>query len=97
MSTNAMEVVLFRLANQPEDVARFRADPDTYLAEHKLDSSEVGALRAMDIEGMAAIPVNWMLMMGAYQALHGRPKQPEYLQRIRSHATRRPVSRKEEV
>lgn len=88
MSMHAVEVVLYRLANQPDDLARFMRDRDSYLGEYRLANQELEALRGFDVERLAEMNVNWMLLMGAYQALHGRPKQPEYLHRIRGYATR---------
>jgi len=82
MSRHAMDSVLYRLANQPEAADAFRSDPESFLGAFNLDDAERAVLREMNVEDMAAIPLNWMLMLGAFQAVRGRAGRAEYLQRV---------------
>jgi hypothetical protein len=79
--------VLHRLSNEPGAAAAYTADPDAFLARFRLEPEERALLATMDVEALAARGLNWMLLMGAYQGLHGRAKNREYLDRIAAHRT----------
>lgn len=88
MSKHGVENALFQLSNSPAAVQDYLAEPAAFLGRFNLEADERELLEQMNVEALAARRLNWMLLMGAYQAIHGRAKNGEYLQRISGFRTR---------
>jgi hypothetical protein len=88
LSKHGVENALFQLSNDPAAVEHYLAEPAAFLGRFNLEADERALLEQMNVEGLAARRLNWMVLMGAYQAIHGRSKNGEYLQRISGFRTR---------
>ncbi|MDB5668369.1 MAG: hypothetical protein JWL74_1319 [Alphaproteobacteria bacterium] len=88
MSKHGVENALFQLSNDPAAAQLYITEPAAFLGRFNLEADERALLEHMNVEELAARRLNWMLLMGAYQAIHGRAKNGEYLQRISGFRTR---------
>lgn len=82
MSRYTLEKVLWDLVQQPQSAPMFRADPATLLDHYRLEPSESELLAKMDVRAMAALGINPMLLMRAYQTVFGKEQLAQYLQRM---------------
>jgi hypothetical protein len=82
VSTHAVELALWTIVADPRDGARFRADPDAFLAAFRLDEEEKAIVRALDVKRLIGLDINSMLVMNAYCALNGFQNIPTYLQTL---------------
>jgi hypothetical protein len=82
MSTNAMELALWKIACDSAEAERYKGDPDAYLAQFRLDDEERQLIRAADVREMSDRKVNDMLLTMFFRALHGRQGRAEYLRRM---------------
>ncbi len=63
MSLYYVQKVIYELNRSPEAMARFRATPGAYLANHELTPQEIQALLVPDIGLLYVIGVNGQLLM----------------------------------
>jgi hypothetical protein len=82
MSSYTVEKVLWDLVQKPQTGPEFRANPDPHLDRYPLEPSERDLLKSMDVQALAALRINPMLLMRAYQAVFGKDQFPQYLQRM---------------
>lgn len=82
MSSYTIEKILWDLVGQPALAERFRSDIEAFLDGYPLEPSERELVKAMDVQAIAALRINPMLLMRAFQCVYGRDKRSEYLQRL---------------
>jgi len=82
MNTDAVEKVLWDVVNAPATAPALRDAPDRYLAPYKLGAEEHGLLARMDVRSMIDLGLNPMLVMRAWQMVHGRDQLPRYIQTL---------------
>jgi hypothetical protein len=78
MSTYVIEKVLWDFGNQPDRIARFKADPDRYLAEYDLTPDEMNLIKQVDVRGMYDRNVHPLLSLLHFILMNGPSAQPEY-------------------
>jgi hypothetical protein len=82
MSTYTIEKVLWDLVGQTQKAEAYRADTDAFLDGYPLAPAEREMLKNMDVQAIVALRINPMLLMRAFQCVHGRDKRLLYLQRL---------------
>lgn len=82
MSNFAIEKLLWQACSNPADAGAFRAAPESYLGQFRIDDAERELLLAWDVTGLAARGVNPMLLMMSFNAVAGSGDMMEYITRI---------------
>jgi hypothetical protein len=80
MSTNALEKALWQIGTNPVETERYRACPQTYAAEFRLDEAERAILAELDVGAMARRETSTLLLMMAFLAVRGPGSMGEYMQ-----------------
>lgn len=78
MSINALEKALWQVYLNPADKERYCADARAYLQDFKLEESERGMAKSLDVMALIGHGVNPLLVMMAFQTVHGVGKLREY-------------------
>lgn len=78
MSVHAIEKALWQIYLNPADAERYKADPQAFANEFKLDDGERADLAALDVMGMQNRGTNPLLVMMAFQTIHTPAKLREY-------------------
>lgn len=84
MTTNAIEMALWRMVTDTQAAAQFLAAPDDFLADFRLDAAERDLLRQMEVGQLAAREVNPMLLWMGFQVAYGRGCFAQYMERIKA-------------
>jgi hypothetical protein len=84
MNRYAIEKVLWELVSDPANAAALRTDPGRFLGGFRLGEAEARLLREMDVQALLGLRLNPMLVMRAYQMVHGRDHLPQYLQKLKT-------------
>ena len=79
MNADAVEKVLWDLVNAPATAPGLRDTPESYLAPYPLGAEERAVLAALDPRALMELRINPMLVMRAWQMVHGRDQLPRYL------------------
>lgn len=86
MNRDAVEKVLWDVVNAPATAPALRDAPERYLAPYRLGAEEHGLLAGMDVRSMMDLGINPMLIMRAWQMVHGRDQMPRYIAALNSKA-----------
>jgi hypothetical protein len=78
MSINALEKALWQIYLNPADKQRFCSDARGYMQEFKVDEAERAMSTSFDVMAMIGHGVNPLLVMMAFQTIHGVEKLREY-------------------
>jgi hypothetical protein len=84
MNRYAIERVLWELVSDPSSAAALRADAARFLGGFRLGEPEARLLREMNVQALLGLRLNPMLVMRAYQMVHGRDQLPQYLQKLKT-------------
>lgn len=84
MSNFAIEKLLWQACSNPADAGAFRAGPESYLGQFRIDDEERALLLAWDVTGLADRGVNPMLLMMSFNAVAGSGDMMEYIMKINS-------------
>lgn len=80
MSLHAVEKVFWEFGHDPERIVQFRADPDGYLAEYRLEPDEREAIKRVDLKALSDRGVSTLLTMMIWPLLKGPEGMPfDYL------------------
>lgn len=82
MSNFAIEKLLWQACNNPADADAFNGQPETYLANFRIDDEERALLLDWDVAGLADRGVNPMLLMMAFNAVVRNPDMMAYVSKI---------------
>jgi hypothetical protein len=80
MSVHAVELALWTIVADHQNVDRFQADPAAFLAGFRLDDEERAIVTSLDVRALIDRNINSMLVMNAYCSFHGFESIPQYLQ-----------------
>ena len=78
-----MELALWRILGNPDDLRRFRDEPREYLQQFRLDEDELDMMANWEVGLMDERGVSSLLMMTAFAKMNGRARMPEYQRKIR--------------
>ncbi len=82
MNPHVVEKVLWDLVNAPAGAPALRDAPGQYLAPYRLGEPERRVLAPMDPRALIDAGVNPMLVMRAWQMVHGRDQLPRYIAQL---------------
>lgn len=82
MSRYTVEKVLWDLIGPAQAAEKFRADTEAFLDAYPLEPSERALLKVMDVRAIAALRINPMLLMRAWQTVFGRDQRQKYFQQL---------------
>lgn len=86
MTIHAVEKALWLLGNEQGHAERFRADPDAYLDEFRLDPDEREIVRNVDVRRLSDRGVNPLLLLGVQRAVKGGDSIPDYMRQMNTPA-----------
>jgi hypothetical protein len=88
MTIHAVEAFLWRICTDEAEADRFRRDPAQSVAQATLSPVEQALLIALDVRALADLEVNDMLLLTAFQVVHGFGSSlPEYMRRMNTPAS----------
>ena len=82
MNRYTLEKALWDVVSDPARAAALRETPGQFLGGYRMAEDESALLRDMDVKAMLALGINSMLVMRAFQMVHGRDQLPQYLKRL---------------
>ena len=82
MSRYTVEKALWDVVSHPDHATALREGPEGFLGRYCLSEAQADLLRQMDVQALLALQINPMLVMRAFQMVHGRDQLPEYLRRL---------------
>ena len=82
MNRYALEKALWDVVSHPDHATALREGPEGFLGRYCLSQAHADMLRQMDVQALLALQINPMLVMRAFQMVHGRDQLPEYLRRL---------------
>jgi hypothetical protein len=88
MNAHAVEKVLWDVVNAPATAPALRDTPAQYLAPYNLGADELALLSRMDAKALISLKINPMLVMRAWQMVHGRDQLPRYIAQLNAPGTR---------
>ncbi len=87
MNAHAIEKVLWDVVNAPATAPSLRDTPAQYLASYNLGADEHALLSNLDAKALISLKINPMLVMRAWQMVHGRDQLPRYIAQLNAMAT----------
>lgn len=78
MSVNALEKALWKIYLQPSEAESYRADPQAYAKQFRLDEKELSDLASLDVMGMQDRGANPLLVLMAFQTVRGPERLQDY-------------------
>jgi len=82
MSVNAMELALWRAYTNHDDGQRFLNEREAYLDRFDLDKEERRMVLECDVMGQINHGANSLLVMMAWQVIHGMPNVGQYYELV---------------
>lgn len=82
MSNFAVEQLFWNLNSRPEILAQYREQPEAVCANYALDETELELVRKLDVRALADRGASQMLLMMAYETMHGPQNRGEYFRRM---------------
>ena len=82
MSVNAMEMALWQAYTNRDASQRFVNDREAYLDGFDLDAEERRMLMETDVMGQINHGANSLLVMMAWQVVHGMENVPQYFELV---------------
>jgi len=79
MSIHAVEAALWKISTDRETAEAYTRDKPGFLSGYRLSDSEVALLSKMDPVALGQYGANWLLVIGSYLAIFGRPAIHQYL------------------
>ncbi len=84
MTTTAIEMALWTLANDAAQAQAFLAAPDEFLRRYQLSDNEVRYIKDLDVRALADQGASTLLIMQAWNSVRGPDKVAEYLEKMNS-------------
>lgn len=84
MSVNAIEKALWQIGTSEQEAERFRAAPEAYVQEFRMDDVEQDMLIKLDVGKLARHNVSTLVLMMAFLAVKGPDSMPDYMRSMHS-------------
>jgi len=84
MTTNAVEMALWTLANDASAAQAFVSAPDEFLQRYQLSEREGKDIKALNVRALAEQGASTLLLMQAWNSVRGPNQIAEYLERMNS-------------
>ena len=82
MTSGALEQVLYDLGNSGRSRKAYLEDEEAFLSRYRLESDEIGLVRALDVSEMMRRGLSPMLLMGFYMGLRGPQSMREFVSKM---------------